>query len=126
MLGRRFYDGSELDVMTAHVAKELIEVVGMVGIQPVHHGHRVPLHAIAVEALNALHDTLEGAPVLPVAAVGIVEALRSVDGNAHQPVVVFQEPAPLIGEQCAIGLQAVVDEMAVGIFLLQLQGFLIE
>ena len=58
--------------------------------------------------------------------VCVVKRLRPVDGNAHQPSVVVEEPAIVIGKQRAVGLDTIVYHMAVGILPLQVHRFLIE
>ena len=120
------HDGGKLDVVASQVLEEAVELVGIVGVVVVHHRHAVPLHPVLLQQVDALHHLVERGASLLVLAVLVVELLRAVDGDAHQPVVLLEEPAPLVGEQRAVGLDAVVDGASAGIFLLQLHGPLVE
>ena len=118
MDGDAFHDGGELQILAAIVAKEMVELKGVVGIEIVDHGHGVPAHAIFLKQTDALHDLCPRGTVGGCAAVFVVEVLRTVDGDAYEPVVLFQKPAPLIGEQSAVGLDGIGDVAATGILLL--------
>ena len=52
-------------------------------------------------------------------AIAIVEALGSVDGDAYQPAVIPEKAAPLIVQQDAVGLNAIVDMPSPRIFFLE-------
>ena len=52
--------------------------------------------------------------------------LRTVDADAYQETVFLEEPAPLGGEQSAVGLYAVVDVATTCIDALQLKCLLVE
>lgn len=54
----------------------------------------------------------------------VVILLRSVDGNAYQPMVLCKELAPLVGEESAVGLDDIVYLFAVGVLLLKRQRLL--
>ena len=55
-----------------------------------------------------------------------MELLWPVDGHAYQPVVLFEEFAPLIRQQGTVSLDTVVDATSSGIFLLQFHHSLVE
>ena len=120
------HDGGELNVVASYLLKEVVELQRVVGVVVVHHRHAVPFHSVLLQQVDALHHLDERGLPLFVFPVFVVELLRSVDGDAHQPVVLLEEPAPLVGEQGAVGLDAVVYGPSVGILLLQLHRTLVE
>ena len=120
------HDRCKLYVVAINLFKETIEVERIVGVVVVHHSHGVPLHTVAVEALDALHDLSPRGSAAGCATIFVVKLLRPVNRHAHQPAFVGKKPAPLVGEQRGVGLQAVVDDFAMGISLLQLHGSAIE
>ena len=46
-----------------------------------------------------------------VAAIAVVDFLRAVNADAHHEVVFFEECAPLVSEQGAVGLQGIADRL---------------
>ena len=98
----------------------------MLHIDVVHHGHAVPFHPVALQHLNAPHHLLKGAPARGVAPVGIVQGKVAIDADAHQEAVVLEEAAPVIVQQGAVGLYAVVYLSAAGIVPLQHQCPFVE
>ena len=56
----------------------------------------------------------------------VVILLRSVDGNAYQPMVLCKEFTPFISEKCTISLDDVINLFSVGVFFLKRQRFLVE
>ena len=93
-----FYDRSELDIAGTYLFKEIIEFKGIVGVEVVHYRHRVPFHPMFFQQVDALHHFYKGRFAKFVLAVFIVELLWTVDGYTHQPVVLFKEFAPFVGE----------------------------
>ena len=79
-----------------------------------------------LQPLDAPHHLLEGALAATVTTIGIVQMLRAVDADTHEPTVVAEEATPLVGEQRAVGLQAVVHMAPGGIAPLQPHRPLIE
>ena len=57
---------------------------------------------------------------------GVVHLLCAIDGDAYEPVVVMKELAPLGGEKGTVGLNAVLNNAAIGVFTLQLECLAIE
>ena len=126
-LGESLYNRRELNILAAVLLIEMIDIERMVGVVVVHHAHCVPLHAVLLQQAYAAHHLMKGRLASASTAIGIVKLLRPVDGDADEPVVLTKKLAPLVGEQRAVGLQAVVDDVAsVGIGLLQLQHTLVE
>ena len=121
-----FDDGGELDVAAADVLVEVIDVEGVVGVDAVDDAHGVPLHAVLLQEADATHDALEGGLAPTGEAVVVVELLGAVDGDADEPVVAPEEGAPLVGEEGAVGLEAVVDEVALGVLTLEGDDALVE
>ena len=106
--------------------EEMIEFKGIVGVEVIHYCHRVPFHSVLFQQVDALHHFDKGWSSKPVFAVFVMKLLRPVDRYAHQPIVLFEELAPFVGEQCAVGLYAVVNRPSVGVFLLQFHRFFVE
>ena len=71
---------------------------------------------MTVEQLDAAHHPVERGP-----AQSVVHLARPVDADAHKEALIAEETAPLVGEQRAVGLQAVVYVAAAGIAPLQRQ-----
>lgn len=112
-------NGCKLKIATLEiVAEEAIEVEGIVGIVVVDNGHCIPLHLKAVENVDALAHLCPSWHSLPRATIFVVELLWSVDADAHKPPFVVQESCPFLSYQCAVGLYAVGDGLAVGVLLL--------
>ena len=98
----------------------------MVGIVIVDHRQRVPFHGMFAEEVYSGHYLCERRRVGTVAAVLVVEAFRPVYGHAYEPPLVVEKFGPLVGEQGAVGLDAIVDGAAAAILLLQLDGAFIK
>ena len=79
-----------------------------------------------VEQVDALHHLHKGGATLFREAVFVVELLGAVDTHPHQPVVLLEEPAPAVGEQRAVGLNAVLDDAAASVLCLQLHHLLVK
>ncbi len=109
------HDGRKLQVLAPVVAEEAVKLQRVVGIVVVDHRHRVPFHTMLLQQSDALHHLHPRRLALPGAAVLVVKLLRPVYRDAHQPVVLTQKLAPLIGEQRAVGLYAVVYPSSVGV-----------
>ena len=107
MRGDAFNNGGKLNVVAVQLLKEVVKLQRIVCIVVVHDGHGVPLYVVLFQQVYSLHYFDERGSSLFVPAVFVVKLLRTVDGDAHQPLVVVKEPAPLIGKQCAVGLYAV-------------------
>ena len=126
-IGLCLHDGGELQVAALQfVAEEAVEVKGIGRIEVVDHGHGIPLHVKAVQQVDAPAHLGPGGPPAPVPAVLVVKLLRPVDADPHEPLVVVQEPGPLLREERAVRLDAVVYLATGPIVLLPLQGALVE
>ena len=56
MLAIALYNGGKLEIVAAYVFKKMVEVERAHDIGSMNGGHGVPLHAVAVEHVDALHD----------------------------------------------------------------------
>ena len=121
-----FYDRCKLNVMASYFLEETIKLHGIIGVIVVHYGHAVPLHAMFLQEVDALHHFMKRRASLLVAPIFVMELLRSVYGDAHQPIVFLEEVAPLIGQKRAVRLDAIINGASVGILLLQLHGPFVE
>ena len=89
-------------------------------------GHRVERHALGVEMLDAAEDFLESGRAALVAAEAVVDVLRAIQRDAQQEVIFFEKARPLARDECAVGLQAVVDLFAICVDLLELHRPAVE
>ena len=123
---KAFYNGCELEILTANFPKKLIEFERMVGICRIDHRHRIPFDLMLLEQFDASHHLAMGRAVVGGAAIVVVIFLRPIDRNAHQPTVVVEEPTPFVIEQGPIGLDAVAHTTTFGISSLISQRLAIE
>jgi len=123
---RALHDGRELQILAAVLLEEVVEVEWIVGIEIVHHRHGVPLHTVPLQQAYAVHHFLPCLSARRGAAELVVKFLWSVDGDAHEPVVLAQEATPLVVEQRAVGLYRVGDTPAHAVLALQLHRFSVE
>ena len=79
-----------------------------------------------VKKVYAVHDLHKRWLVRCRATILVMKLLRSVNGHTHKKVVVFEKLAPLVCEQRAVGLYAVVDLSSASVDALQLQCSLVE
>ena len=109
----------KLDIMALYVLEETVELQRIIPVEIVDHGKGIPLHAIAVQEFYSPHHFGEGRFPIDTVAIAVVEALGSVDGDAYQPAVIPEKPAPLIVQQNAVGLNAIVNMPSPRIFFLE-------
>lgn len=121
-----FHNRGELKITATDFFKKVVEVQRIIRIEVVDHGHGIPFYLMLVEQSYPSHHLHERRPSLAVHPVFVVELLRPVDGDAHQPMLVVEEAAPLVGQQCAVGLQRILHTSAPCVLLLQADGFLVE
>ena len=72
-------------------------------------GEGVEFGFVFFEEVDAAHDEVEGGFSAFVDAVEVVEAAWAIDGEADEEVVGVEELAPVGVEECAVGLEGVVD-----------------
>ena len=101
--------------------EEAVELCRVGRVEAVDGGHGVPLHAVLLEQADAAHNAVER----PLAQ-RVVQAARAVDAYAYEEALVAEEAAPLVGEQRAVGLQAVVYVAPPCVAALQLQSAAVE
>ena len=124
LLGRAFDDGNELDERRAQlIAQERVHAAAVVAVDRVDGGQHVPVDLVPPQHIQAPHHPVERRLAALVHAVGVVHLPRPVDRDADQEVVLLQEPAPLVVEQGAVGLDRVEDPLARrGVLAFQLDG----
>ena len=64
---------------------------------------------MGLEQPGRRQDPVEGPPATPVLAVDIVELLGTVEAQADEEAVLVKEPAPIVVEENAVGLERVLD-----------------
>ena len=126
MSSQTFDNRSELDIMTLYIFEELIKLVRIIDIIIINDSHSIVFDTVLFQQIDAFHHLIERWQSLAVAAIFVVELLWTVDRNADQEIILFEEPAPIVRQQSPVRLDAVVNSSSPGITLLQLQGFLIE
>ena len=121
-----FHHGRELEVATTCLTEETIESACHAGRVAGDNGQRVPFHIVMVEEFHAAHHLSPSGCPAAREAVAVVQVLRSVDGDAHQPTRIVEKLRPVGGEQCAVRLQAVVYLTPASVLLLQGDSLLVE
>ena len=79
-----------------------------------------------LEQLDRPHPARKGRLPALRHAEGVVNILRTVERDAHQKVVRGEKVAPRLVDQRAVGLERILDALAVGIAPLELQGAAVE
>ena len=117
----------ELHVPAVHrVAEEAVDLPATPLAQTVHHAQRIVLHAAALEHFDRPHHPLESGPAALRQAERVVNVLRPVERNPHQKIVPGKEVAPRLVDQRAVGLEDVLDLLAIGVFLLEVHRLPVE
>jgi hypothetical protein len=119
--------GQELHVAAPDlVAEEAVDFSAAPLRAAVHDAQRVELDPRAAEELDALLHAVEGGLAPLRAAEGVVDVARPVERESHQEAVLGKEGAPPLVDQRAVGLERILDALAVGIAPLELQGAAVE
>ena len=113
-----FHHGRELEVATTCLTEEAVEGACHACRVAGDNGQRVPFHIVMVEEFHAAHHLSPSGRTTTREAVTVVQVLRSIDGDAHQPTRIVEKLRPIGGEQCAVRLQAVVYLMPASILRL--------
>lgn len=121
-----FHNRGKLKVTATDFLKEVVEVQRVIRIEVIDHRHGVPFYLMLVEQSYSLHYLHEGRASLPVYPIFVVEFLWAVDGDAHQPLFIVEEAAPLVRQQRAVGLQRILHPSAPCVLLLQPDSLLVE
>ena len=123
-----FNDRDELDPFRlCLVTQEAVHLFGLVGSQVVDGHQDIVLHAVLLQHAQAAYDLVESRRSAFVDAVGVVQLARTIDADADQEVVFFEELAPLVVQQRTVGLHGVLKSHAwFAILLLVLDGFAVE
>ncbi len=122
MFPSAFHDRCKLDELRSEILEKLIERFRFIDIVLMDGSHHVPVYLMFLQPFHSFHHPFPRRTAALAVTVAIVHLLRAVYADAHQPVVVMQKLAPLVGEQGAIGLYHIVDMPSTSIALLQLQG----
>lgn len=116
----------ELDEAAAYLLEKMIEIEGNGNIVRPDHGQGVPLNPHPAENLDALHHLPPRRPAINGKSIFVVNRLRPVDRNTYKKLVVLEEMCPVIGDECPVGLEGIVDWMPVSMLLLILQRLAVE
>ena len=118
--------GSELQILAPYLLEETIDLAWMFAVDAVYRAECIPHHLVSIEHLYGSHHLSMGGFTMFILSPGIMQVLWSVDTQAYQPTVIFEELAPFIRQQRTIGLQTVVDMSPCSILLLQAHRLLIK
>jgi len=102
------------------ITDEVVNFQGMIAIDPVHGGQDIELHLMFLQQPDAAHHLVECRLTPFVHPVCVMQLPGAVDADADEEVVFFEELAPTIVKQCAIGLHGVQKSHSrPGVFLFQ-------
>src|ERR1700757_3552885 len=84
--------GDELHFARTHfVLQEAIYVKRLLRVDPVHYGQRIERHAVAMKQLYRGEDFGESGFAMFAYAVAIVQLFGTVDAQANQELIAFEE-----------------------------------
>jgi len=90
----------------------------------VEYAEEVELDFVLLEAFETFKDLFGRALAVVGDAVVVVEFRWAVDGEADEELLFVEEPAPVVVEEGAIGLEGVLDGLAGAfVFVLEFDGF---
>ena len=92
----------------------------------IYHCHRIPFHSMFFQEADAMHHFFPRWFSGRCLSVMIMIFLWTIDGDTYQKMVLSEKLTPFIGKECTIGLDDVIDLLAVGVLLLQFQRLLVE
>ena len=126
MKSEAFHNWGELDIVAIYFLEKAIEFQRVIHVVVIDDCHRIVFHAMLFHQFDSLHHFIEGRKSLFVAAIFVMKLLRAVYRNSHEEVVLFEETAPVVVQQCPVCLDAVIYLASVAVLALQLQCFPVE
>src|SRR5581483_7722799 len=96
----------ESDLPDARAREEIEDSARLEQRLPRQHADHGEGDAGILQTAHAFHDALECAEARARAAVAVVQILRSVEADADPRAAVEEKPAPGVGDQQAVGLEA--------------------
>ena len=112
--------------MAVYFFEKTIKFQWKINVVVVYHSHSIIFYLMFFQQFDPLHHFVEGGKPLAVPAVFIVEFLRTVDRDADQKIIFFEEAAPVVCQQGTVCLDTVVDLPSASVFLLKFERFLIK
>src|SRR5437667_6573690 len=102
--------------------KKLPELIGMLDSVTSNDRNSCVGNIVFTQQRNTLHDTLEGATILAVDTVRIVQICRPIDTNTNADAMFKNEVAPLLSDKRRIGLKRIANAHVLCVpFLLNLK-----
>ena len=120
------HDRHELHEAASYFTQEQIHLQSPAFAGVIDRGHRVELNSFTFKNIQTAHHPVEGREPTLVLAVLVVNILGAVQGYSHKEIVLAEESRPFSVEERAVGLDGVVDDFAIGIFLLKFQSLAVE
>ena len=108
------------------IAEEAVKIQRIISIIVVHHCHGIPFHPMLfqqVDTTHHLHKRWLSHLILPIL---VMKFLRTINRDAYQKIVLAKELTPFICQQCTVGLNAIINRTASGIFLLKFHRLFIK
>src|SRR5579872_1253906 len=111
--GGALNDRDELHPLGAEfVAKETIDRAAMRLVGGVNRAKNIEFDAMLAQMPPAFQHEIEGSLTSSVAPISVVQFARSVYAETDKEVVLFEERAPRVVEQQAIGLEGLLHDLA--------------
>ena len=124
LLGLLLYDGDELQVLAADLLEKAINLLCIVGILAIDNSQGIELNAVLFQNPKSAHYVRMGWLPSLVDSISIMQLFRTVYGKTDEKFIRRQELAPLVIKQRAVGLEAIVDPLAICVFVLQFDDVL--
>ena len=119
LIRQPFDNRGELDEFDTFAFQKAIDIKGPFSRFPGNAGQHVVFNPVFLEQFQTPHDPGKCALALPVPPVAVMDLLGAVQADADHELMFFEEPAPLVGEQRAVGLEGIGDRLLSNKGLLQ-------
>ena len=104
----------------ANGLEKAIDLKAMITVMIIDDRQGIEINLILFQPLNGGHDLFKGWSSPFGNPVTIMQMLRAVNGDSHQEAILSKKPRPLVINQQAIGLNAVINRFAITVTLLVL------
>ena len=107
------HDGDELDEPRLQgVPEKVVHLQWMGGIHGMHRAENISVHIMLLQQVPPAPHLVEASLSAFIDPVGVVHFSRSIQAQADEEVVLFEERAPVVVKQRAVGLQGVGHPLA--------------
>src|SRR5574344_17084 len=105
--------------MSTYTFKKIIKVERIFTVEIVDYSHSIPFYSIIIQKMYSMHNFSKRRQTLLSPSVLVMDFLRTIYRHADEPIILFQELAPLFCKQRAVCLYAIIYLSATSIFLLK-------